>query len=40
MSSAIYVSVVVVATAGLVYELLAAAAASYLLGTRSRSSPR
>jgi spermidine synthase len=32
MSSAIYVSVVVVATAGLVYELLAAAAASYLLG--------
>src|SRR2546425_1127220 len=32
MSSAIYLSVVVVATAGLVYELLAAAAASYLLG--------
>jgi spermidine synthase len=32
MSSAIYVSVVIVATAGLVYELLAAAAASYLLG--------
>jgi len=32
MSSAIYVSVIVVATAGLVYELLAAAAASYLLG--------
>src|SRR5213083_1922933 len=32
MSSAIYVSVVVVATAGLIYELLAAAAASYLLG--------
>src|SRR5688500_16788501 len=32
MSSAIYISVVVVATAGLVYELLAAAAASYLLG--------
>ena len=32
MSAAIYVSVVVVATAGLVYELLAAAAASYLLG--------
>jgi len=30
--SAIYVSVVVVATAGLVYELVAAAAASYLLG--------
>src|SRR5262245_33497821 len=30
--SAIYVSVVIVATAGLVYELLAAAAASYLLG--------
>ncbi|HET7343263.1 MAG TPA: polyamine aminopropyltransferase [Methylomirabilota bacterium] len=32
MSSAIYVTVVVVATAGLVYELVAAAAASYLLG--------
>src|SRR3989442_8593449 len=32
MSSAIYLSVVVVATAGLVSELLAAAAASYLLG--------
>ena len=32
MSSAIYVSVIIVATAGLVYELLAAAAASYLLG--------
>ena len=32
MSPAIYLSVVVVATAGLVYELLAAAAASYLLG--------
>jgi spermidine synthase len=32
MSSAIYVTVLVVATAGLVYELVAAAAASYLLG--------
>ncbi len=32
MSYAIYVTVVVVATAGLVYELVAAAAASYLLG--------
>src|SRR5437868_786921 len=32
MSAAIYVTVVVVATAGLVYELVAAAAASYLLG--------
>src|SRR2546428_11890320 len=32
MSPAIYVTVVVVATAGLVYELVAAAAASYLLG--------
>ena len=32
MTSAIYVTVVVVATAGLVYELVAAAAASYLLG--------
>jgi spermidine synthase len=32
MSYAIYATVVVVATAGLVYELLAAAAASYLLG--------
>jgi spermidine synthase len=32
LSYAIYVTVVVVATAGLVYELLAAAAASYLLG--------
>jgi spermidine synthase len=32
VSYAIYLTVVVVATAGLVYELLAAAAASYLLG--------
>ena len=32
MTSAIYITVVVVATAGLVYELVAAAAASYLLG--------
>jgi spermidine synthase len=32
VSYAIYVTVVVVATAGLVYELVAAAAASYLLG--------
>jgi spermidine synthase len=32
MSSAIYVTVLIVATAGLVYELVAAAAASYLLG--------
>jgi uncharacterized membrane protein YjfL (UPF0719 family) len=32
VTSAIYVTVVVVATAGLVYELVAAAAASYLLG--------
>jgi spermidine synthase len=32
MSYAIYVTVVLVATAGLVYELVAAAAASYLLG--------
>jgi spermidine synthase len=32
MSAAIYATVVVVATAGLVYELVAAAAASYLLG--------
>lgn len=32
MSYAIYVTVVVVATAGLVYELVAVAAASYLLG--------
>jgi spermidine synthase len=32
MSYAIYATVVVVATAGLVYELVAAAAASYLLG--------
>jgi spermidine synthase len=32
VTSAIYISVVVVATAGLVYELVAAAAASYLLG--------
>jgi spermidine synthase len=32
MSYAIYLTVVVVATAGLVYELVAAAAASYLLG--------
>jgi spermidine synthase len=32
MSYAIYITVVVVATAGLVYELVAAAAASYLLG--------
>jgi spermidine synthase len=30
--SAIYVTVVIIATAGLVYELIAAAAASYLLG--------
>jgi len=32
VTSAIYITVVVVATAGLVYELVAAAAASYLLG--------
>ena len=32
MPSAIYVTVVIIATAGLVYELIAAAAASYLLG--------
>ncbi|MBI4537540.1 MAG: polyamine aminopropyltransferase [candidate division NC10 bacterium] len=32
MPSAVYVSVVVIATAGLIYELIAAAAASYLLG--------
>jgi spermidine synthase len=32
MSAAIYVTVIVVATAGLVYELVAATAASYLLG--------
>jgi len=32
VSSAIYITVVIVATAGLVYELVAAAAASYLLG--------
>jgi spermidine synthase len=32
VSAAIYVTVIVVATAGLVYELVAAAAASYLLG--------
>ena len=32
MSWAVYVTVIVVATAGLVYELIAATAASYLLG--------